>query len=67
MEALIILFTPNSFLFSFQEYIPPASPEGIAGTWTVSSTTELLQVHYNFLRGKVQVLLADAQACQGIS
>ncbi|XP_075890158.1 erythropoietin isoform X2 [Nelusetta ayraudi] len=50
-----------------QEYVPPASPEGIAGTWTVSSTTELLQVHYNFLRGKVQVLLADAQACQGIS
>uniref|UniRef100_A0A3Q3X8W2 Erythropoietin n=1 Tax=Mola mola TaxID=94237 RepID=A0A3Q3X8W2_MOLML len=34
------------------------------GTWRVSSATDLLQVHVNFLRGKVRLLLLDAQACQ---
>lgn len=48
----------------FQEYTPPASAPGLEGTWTVSSTMDLLQVHVNFLRGKVRLLLLDAQACQ---
>ncbi|KAK2862741.1 hypothetical protein Q5P01_002274 [Channa striata] len=46
------------------EYTPPASVVGLDGTWTVSSTNDLLQVHVNFLRGKVRLLLLDAQACQ---
>lgn len=48
----------------FQEYTPPASAAGLEGTWTVSSAADLLQVHVNFLRGKVRLLLLDAQACQ---
>lgn len=48
----------------FQEYTPPASAAGLEGTWTASSATDLLQVHVNFLRGKVRLLLLDAQACQ---
>ncbi len=48
----------------FQEYTPPASAAGLEGTWRVSSATDLLQVHVNFLRGKVRLLLLDAQACQ---
>lgn len=48
----------------FQEYTPPASTVALEGTWRVSSATDLLQVHVNFLRGKVRLLLLDAQACQ---
>ncbi|XP_054608988.1 erythropoietin [Dunckerocampus dactyliophorus] len=46
------------------EYAPPASAVGLEGTWRVSTATDLLQVHVNFLRGKVRLLLTDAQACQ---
>ncbi|XP_041635965.1 erythropoietin [Cheilinus undulatus] len=49
---------------NIQEFTPPASAAGLEGTWTVSSPTDLLQVHVNFLRGKVRLLLLDAQACQ---
>ncbi|KAM9836818.1 LOW QUALITY PROTEIN: erythropoietin [Aulostomus maculatus] len=49
---------------SIQEYTPPASAAGLEGTWRVSSTADLLQVYVNFLRGKVRLLLVDAQACQ---
>uniref|UniRef100_A0A672G9H1 Erythropoietin n=1 Tax=Salarias fasciatus TaxID=181472 RepID=A0A672G9H1_SALFA len=49
---------------NFQEYTPPSSAAGLEGTWRVSSASELLQVHVNFLRGKVRLLLLDAQACQ---
>ncbi|KAM3590619.1 uncharacterized protein V6R79_012792 [Siganus canaliculatus] len=49
---------------NIQEYTPPASAAELEGTWTVSSATDLLQVHANFLRGKVRLLLLDAQACQ---
>ncbi|XP_020784570.1 erythropoietin isoform X3 [Boleophthalmus pectinirostris] len=49
---------------NLQEYSPPTSTVGLEGTWTVSSPTELLQVHLNFLRGKVRLLLLSAQACQ---
>uniref|UniRef100_A0A4W4G8A1 Erythropoietin n=1 Tax=Electrophorus electricus TaxID=8005 RepID=A0A4W4G8A1_ELEEL len=46
------------------------SPGGldIQETWRVSSASELFQVHINFLRGKVRLLLANAPVCQqGIS
>lgn len=49
---------------NIQEYTPPASAADVEGTWRVSTATELLQVHVNFLRGKVRLLLMDAQACQ---
>ncbi|CAJ1086703.1 erythropoietin isoform X1 [Xyrichtys novacula] len=49
---------------NIQEFTPPDSATGLEGTWTVSSSTDLLQVHVNFLRGKVRLLLLDAQACQ---
>ncbi|XP_021165081.2 erythropoietin isoform X2 [Fundulus heteroclitus] len=49
---------------NFPEYTPPASTAGLEGTWSASSAAELLQVHLNFLRGKVRLLLLDAQACQ---
>lgn len=49
---------------NIQEYSPPASAAEVEGAWTVSSATELLQVHLNFLRGKVPLLLHGAQACQ---
>ncbi|XP_028998544.1 erythropoietin [Betta splendens] len=49
---------------NIQEYTPPASAAELEGTWMVSSAAELLQVHVNFLRGKVRLLLLDAQACQ---
>ncbi|XP_067117819.1 erythropoietin [Osmerus mordax] len=32
-------------------------------TWRVSTASELLQVHVNFLRGKVRLLLSNAPAC----
>ncbi|XP_034532797.1 erythropoietin isoform X2 [Notolabrus celidotus] len=49
---------------NIQDFSPPDSAAGLEGTWTVSSSTDLLQVHVNFLRGKVRLLLLDAQACQ---
>lgn len=49
---------------NIQEYRPPASAVVLEGTWTVSSAADLLQVHINFLRGKLRLLLLDAQACQ---
>ncbi|XP_022614118.1 erythropoietin isoform X1 [Seriola dumerili] len=49
---------------NIQEYTPPGSAAGLEGTWTVSSAADLLQVYVNFLRGKVRLLLSDAQACQ---
>ncbi|XP_074478998.1 erythropoietin isoform X1 [Sebastes fasciatus] len=60
------LLSINAVLRSLniQEYTPPASAAGLEGTWRVSSATDLLQVHVNFLRGKVRLLLSDAQACQ---
>ncbi|XP_061565744.1 erythropoietin isoform X2 [Cololabis saira] len=60
------LLSINAVLRSlnFQEYTPPASVVGPEATWRVSSAAELLQVHVNFLRGKVRLLLLDAQACQ---
>ncbi|XP_018559424.1 erythropoietin isoform X3 [Lates calcarifer] len=60
------LLSINAVLRSLniQEYTPPASTAGLEGTWRVSSATDLLQVHVNFLRGKVRLLLLDAQACQ---
>ncbi|KAK2900149.1 hypothetical protein Q8A73_013278 [Channa argus] len=60
------LLSINAVMHSLNipEYAPPANVVGLEGTWTVSSTTDLLQVHVNFLRGKVRLLLLDAQACQ---
>ncbi|KAK5893725.1 hypothetical protein CgunFtcFv8_006569 [Champsocephalus gunnari] len=60
------LLSINAVLHSLniQEYTPPASAAELEGTWRVSSATDLLQVHVNFLRGKVRLLLMDAQACQ---
>ncbi|XP_030636766.1 erythropoietin [Chanos chanos] len=49
---------------SIQEYIPPAGVLGEQETWRVSSASELFQVHVNFLRGKVRLLLANAPVCQ---
>ncbi|XP_028285410.1 erythropoietin isoform X2 [Parambassis ranga] len=49
---------------NIQEYTPPATTVGLEGTWRASSATDLLQVYVNFLRGKVRLLLLDAQACQ---
>lgn len=49
---------------NIQEYSPPASAVELQGTWTVLTATEVLQVHLNFLRGKVRLLLLGAQACQ---
>ncbi|XP_061620159.1 erythropoietin isoform X1 [Phyllopteryx taeniolatus] len=46
------------------EYAPPASSAGLENTWRASTAANLLQAHVNFLRGKVRLLLADAQACQ---
>ncbi|KAG7240086.1 hypothetical protein INR49_027940 [Caranx melampygus] len=48
---------------NIQEYTPPASAAELEGTWTVSSAADLFQVYINFLRGKVRLLLSDAQAC----
>ncbi|XP_028330502.1 erythropoietin isoform X2 [Gouania willdenowi] len=49
---------------NIQEFTPPISAAELEGMWRVSSTTELLQVHINFLRGKVRLLLLGARACQ---
>ncbi|XP_056299181.1 erythropoietin [Pseudoliparis swirei] len=60
------LLSINAVLRSLNipEYSPPTSAAGLEGTWTAASATDLLQVHVNFLRGKVRLLLLDAQACQ---
>ncbi|KAK1797197.1 hypothetical protein P4O66_008586, partial [Electrophorus voltai] len=50
------------------DYVPIAGGLDIQETWRVSSASELFQVHINFLRGKVRLLLANAPVCQqGIS
>ncbi|XP_010901757.1 erythropoietin isoform X2 [Esox lucius] len=49
---------------NFQEYPPPGVGVSGAETWRVSSASELLQVHVNFLRGKVHLLLSNAAVCQ---
>ncbi|XP_057710067.1 erythropoietin isoform X2 [Corythoichthys intestinalis] len=46
------------------EYTPPEGSAGQDSTWRASTAGDLLQVHINFLRGKVRLLLTDAQACQ---
>ncbi|XP_076021352.1 erythropoietin isoform X2 [Genypterus blacodes] len=59
------LLSINAVLRSLniQDFTPPASVVGSEETWRVSSAPDLLQVHVNFLRGKVRLLLLDAQAC----
>ncbi|XP_026791810.1 erythropoietin isoform X2 [Pangasianodon hypophthalmus] len=47
---------------SIQDYVPTVG--GTEETWRVSSASELFQVHINFLRGKVRLLLANAPVCQ---
>uniref|UniRef100_A0A8K9Y091 Erythropoietin n=1 Tax=Oncorhynchus mykiss TaxID=8022 RepID=A0A8K9Y091_ONCMY len=59
-NSLINIFRIGKVLRSLdiQECNPPAG--GVSGgeeTWRVSSASELLQVHVNFLRGKLQLLL----------
>ncbi|XP_021446817.1 erythropoietin-like [Oncorhynchus mykiss] len=44
--------------------LPPAPAVGDLVTRKVSSLSELLHVHTNFLRGKVRLLLTNAPACQ---
>ncbi|CAB1332898.1 unnamed protein product [Coregonus sp. 'balchen'] len=44
--------------------LPPAPAVGDSVTRKVSSLSELLRVHTNFLRGKVRLLLTNAPACQ---
>ncbi|KAM4611458.1 erythropoietin [Polymixia lowei] len=60
------LLSINAVLRSLniQEYTPSAGATGGEETWNVSSAPDLLQVYVNFLRGKVRLLLSDAQACQ---
>ncbi|CAI5672487.1 unnamed protein product [Oreochromis niloticus] len=60
------LLSINAVLRSLniQEFTPPANATDLEGTWRVSLATELLQVHVNFLRGKVHLLLSSAQACK---
>uniref|UniRef100_A0A3P8W215 Erythropoietin n=2 Tax=Cynoglossus semilaevis TaxID=244447 RepID=A0A3P8W215_CYNSE len=49
---------------NIQEYVPPTNTADISGTWGTSSATDLFPVYINFLRGKVNLLLKEAQACQ---
>uniref|UniRef100_A0A3Q4GMP0 Erythropoietin n=1 Tax=Neolamprologus brichardi TaxID=32507 RepID=A0A3Q4GMP0_NEOBR len=60
------LLSINAVLRSLniQEFTPPANATDLEGTWRVSLATDLLQVHVNFLRGKVHLLLSSAQACK---
>ncbi|XP_024259455.1 erythropoietin isoform X1 [Oncorhynchus tshawytscha] len=65
-NSLINIFRIGKVLHSLniQECNPPAG--GVSGgeeTWRVSSASELLQVHVNFLRGKLQLLLSNAPIC----
>uniref|UniRef100_A0A9J7Y753 Erythropoietin n=2 Tax=Cyprinus carpio TaxID=7962 RepID=A0A9J7Y753_CYPCA len=53
---------------SIPEYVPPTSDGEDKEMQKVSSISELFQVHINFLRGKVRLLLANAPVChQGVS
>ncbi|XP_051579287.1 erythropoietin [Myxocyprinus asiaticus] len=53
---------------SIPEFVPPTSDEEDQETQKVYSISELFQVHINFLRGKVRLLLANAPVChQGVS
>ncbi|XP_076843466.1 erythropoietin isoform X2 [Brachyhypopomus gauderio] len=49
---------------SIQDYVPIAGALDTQETWRVSSASDLFQVHINFLRGKVRLLLAKAPVCQ---
>ncbi|XP_007250217.2 erythropoietin isoform X2 [Astyanax mexicanus] len=49
---------------SIQDYVPTVSGIDLQETWQVSSAPELFQVHINFLRGKVRLLLANAPVCK---
>nr|ALZ45042.1 erythropoietin [Ptychobarbus kaznakovi] len=50
------------------EYVSPTSGGEDKEMQNVSSISELFQVHINFLRGKVRLLLANAPVChQGVS
>ncbi|KAM8881316.1 erythropoietin isoform 1-T1 [Synchiropus picturatus] len=49
---------------NIQDYTPPDSITDLDGTWSVTSAAELLEVHVNFLRGKLRLLMQGAQACQ---
>ncbi|CAB1316163.1 unnamed protein product [Coregonus sp. 'balchen'] len=44
--------------------LSPVPAVGDSATRKVSSLSELLRVHTNFLRGKVRLLLTNAPACQ---
>ncbi|XP_067256584.1 erythropoietin isoform X1 [Chanodichthys erythropterus] len=53
---------------SIPEYVPSTSGGEDQETQKVSSISELFQVHINFLRGKVRLLLGNAPVChQGVS
>ncbi|XP_063043580.1 erythropoietin [Engraulis encrasicolus] len=47
---------------SLPEYSP--SDGGTTSTQRVTSASALFQVHFNFLRGKVRLLISHAPACQ---
>ncbi|KAA8582537.1 hypothetical protein FQN60_006208 [Etheostoma spectabile] len=55
-NSLRNLLSINAVLRSLniQEYTPPPSAAELEGTWQVSTATDLLQVHVNFLRGKAR-------------
>ncbi|KTG21491.1 hypothetical protein cypCar_00019750 [Cyprinus carpio] len=58
----------NDILEILREYVPPTSDGEDKEMQKVSSISELFQVHINFLRGKVRLLLANAPVChQGVS
>ncbi|KAM9827372.1 erythropoietin [Neosynchiropus ocellatus] len=65
-NSITNLHSINAVLLSLniQDYTPPDSITDLEGTWSVSTAAELLEVHVNFLRGKLRLLLQGAQACQ---
>ncbi|XP_076144785.1 erythropoietin isoform X1 [Alosa pseudoharengus] len=49
---------------SFQDYTPPEAASVTTDTWRVTSASALFQVQFNFLRGKVRLLMSHAPVCQ---
>ncbi|KAL2078995.1 hypothetical protein ACEWY4_024739 [Coilia grayii] len=49
---------------SLPEYSPSEAGPTVQDTWRVSSASALFQVHFNFLRGKVRLLISHAPICQ---
>ncbi|XP_031440410.2 erythropoietin isoform X2 [Clupea harengus] len=49
---------------SIPEYTPTGAGSASQDTWRVSSASTLFQVHFNFLRGKVRLLISHAAVCQ---